>query len=68
MPSFGRRLLAGFAYGQGVGFVFYILGKLAENYTVTGVHLGPIGFLVGLSLAIAVAIAEDLKEHMKRTE
>ena len=61
--AFGKKLTKGFAYGNALGFVLYIMGEIGKVVLGVNIPLGLVGYLFGLATAVSIAIAEDEKEE-----
>jgi len=59
---FGKKIVSGFAYGNAVGFVFYLLGEVARTVLGLATPMGLLGWLIGLASSIGIALAKDEKE------
>ena len=68
MAGLGRRLGAAFSYGTALGFVFYCLGEFTKQLVGISAVTGPIGFAIGFACSIGLALAEDVKEHLKKAK
>ncbi|MCD6094177.1 MAG: hypothetical protein J7J51_05270 [Candidatus Omnitrophica bacterium] len=63
MASLGKKIATAFAYGNGLGFVFYLMGEIAKTVLSLSTPLGLIGYFIGLSCSIGIALAKDEKEE-----
>ena len=59
--KFGQRIIRGFLYGLGLGFLLYVVGSVASN-TVSALpsNLGAIGFATGLACAVGIEVSKEM--------
>jgi len=62
MAALGKKIATAFAYGNALGFTFYILGEVAKTILSVNTPLGLIGWLIGLASSMGIALARDEKE------
>ncbi len=63
MVKFGQRIIRGFLYGLGLGFLLYVVGSVASN-TVSALpsNLGAIGFAVGIATAVGIEVSKEMSQ------
>ena len=68
MPvKFGQRLVRGFVYGLGLGFVLYLAGAVASAVITTlPTNTGAIGFTIGMLSAIGVELSKEMKSNEQK--